>query len=246
MFMRCHVPPERWSNDAMALGDEELHHLSHVLRGEVGMPVEVFDGQGRVAHTRVRVLDRHRVEVAVEQVIQVPAPRVRVTLVQALPREQKLDLVLQKATELGVAEIVPVLADNCVARPRRDDADAKQSRWSKIVLNAARQCGTAWMPVVRAPVPLLDAVKALPSAGLLLSCSLEPDAVALREPMARARGVVTSAAAAVGPEGDFSARERKALRDAGGIPVSLGDLTLRAETAALYVLSVLKYELLDH
>lgn len=239
--MRCYVPPDQWQAGEMELAGDEAHHLRSVLRGQPGMPVEVFDGAGRVAECEVASIDRHLARVRVMQQRLMPRPALELTLVLGLPREQKLDLLIQKATELGVSRILPVRADHAVMQVREDREDAKLERWQRIALNAAKQCKSAWLPALAAPDDLAVVLAALPRQDVAILCSLEADARPVREVLSAATLPVRTAVALVGPEGDFSARERAAARNAGARPVSLGHLTLRSETAALYALSVLDY-----
>ena len=243
--MRCYVSPQYWTNGSVVLAEDEAHHLVHVLRAEVGQPVVIFDGRGREADTRVKEIARDRVVLEMVQQRAVAPPPVMLTLIQALPREQKMDIVLQKATELGAAGIVPVVSDHGVVRIR-EGHETKRERWEKIVLNAAKQSGVSWLPKVQPISPLLDTLKSLPPQDVLLICSLEPDARPLRDVMADIKPLrPRSVGVLVGPEGDFSARELAAARQAGARPVSLGSAVFRVETAALYVLSILRYELSD-
>lgn len=226
----------------MILPADESHHLAHVLRAAVGQPVVVFDGEGREADAEIAAIGRDGVTVKLMQQRQISRLPVAFTLIQALPREQKMDLVLQKGTELGIAEILPVVSDHGVVR-LRERGEAKRERWEKIILNAAKQCGVAWLPRVGEPRGLMETLGDLTRFDLLILCSLEPDARPLREVIAEARPLAPrSIALLVGPEGDFSSRELGAARRVGARPVTLGPHVLRAETAALYALSILKYE----
>ncbi len=240
--MRCHVPPAAWSTDRMQLDAEERHHLVDVLRAGVGAEITLFDGAGREAVAAVESISRDSVQVRMIQQKVHPAPAVAVTLVQAVPREQRMDMILQKATELGVAEIRPVITDHGVVRLSGDD-EGKRERWRKILLNAAKQCGTPWLPRLAPVRPAREALADLAGQDLLLVCSLEADARPLRTVLAEARArAPRRITALIGPEGDFSAREYAAARQAGARPVSFGATVLRVETAALYLLSVLRYE----
>lgn len=243
MMARCYVPPERWDGESLRLDEDEAHHLSHVLRAEVGHRVIAFDGRGRESEAEISVIERDRVELRELQRREIRRTRVEFTIIQALPREQKMDFILQKATELGASAIVPVISDHGVVR-LRDGDEAKRERWEKIVLNAAKQSGAAWLPVVHPVRHLHDALKDVPAYDVLLICSLEPDARPLRDVLAEVKArAPRTLAVLVGPEGDFSVRELAAARQAGARPVSLGPSVLRVETATLFVLSVLRYEL---
>lgn len=242
--MRCYVPPADWRADELLLPAEEVHHLHTVMRERVGAPVTAFDGAGRSAECEIVELDRRHARLRVVQQHVQPRPTPEFILLQGIPREQKMDLLIQKATELGALRIQPVQTDHAVVRLREDNEDAKRERWQRIALNAAKQCGTNWVPVVEPVRPLLACLTEMPRVDLLLVCSLEPDAQPLRAVMQAAREArPATVAILVGPEGDFSARERAAARNAGARAVRLGDSILRSETAAIFVLSVLSYEL---
>ena len=241
--MRCYVPPADWSNEIIVLSHDEAHHAAHVLRAKVGQPVKVFDGRGREGVTEIQELKRGRVTLKMVHQSTKAKPRVALTLVQALTREQKLDFILQKATELGVGTIVPVQTEHAIARIRPGEEEARHQRWQKIVLNAAKQCGAVWMPEVQPLVKMQTFLETSPRYDLFLVASLAIDAQPLREVLQRAHDRErNNIAFLIGPEGDLTVREDSAARNAGAIPVSLGDLTLRAETAAIFALSVLKYE----
>lgn len=241
--MRCYIPSSDWSPTRLVANDDEAHHLIHVLRVKPGQPVEAFDGAGRSAQAEVEVIQKHRVELRVLQVREHPRPPVAITLIQALPREQKMDLVIQKAVELGAAGIVPVITRHSLVRLDKSGSDAKRDRWDKIAVNAAKQCGSYWLPAF-APVQTFDTLlKNLPDYDLLLVCSLEGDALPLKTVLRAQRGTpVKSVAFLVGPEGDLSQDERNEARRIGARPVTLGGLTLRSETAAIFALSILSYE----
>lgn len=242
--MRCFVSPDDWQPGEMELPRDEVHHLHTVLRVKAGAPVLAFDGRGRTAECEIIEIDKRRARLRVLQQHTHPKPSPEFILLQGLPREQKMDLLIQKATELGVHRIRPVQADHAVARVREGNEEAKRERWQRIALNAAKQCGAVWLPEVEPIQPLLTCLTEMQRVDLLLICSLEPDAQPLRTVMQSAREAQPATVAfLVGPEGDFSARERAAARNAGGRAVSLGDSILRTETASLFVLSVLSYEL---
>lgn len=241
--MRCFVEPARWSSGEIELAGEEAHHLRTVLRGKVGQTVGLFDGAGNTAEAEVLSLDRHSAKVRVVQTAQEPRPSLEITLIQGVPREQKMDVVIQKATELGVTRILPVRADHAVMQVRDDNEESKRERWQRIALNAAKQCGAAWLPEIGPARELEECLTTLPGPTALILCSLESDARPFRETLNTLRATSPrSIAVLVGPEGDFSARERAAARNAGARPVSFGTRVLRTETAAIFALSVLVYE----
>ena len=229
------------------LSSEESHHLARVLRVQPGQEITLFDGQGGVAEGVIEAVSKTAVEVKVSKHWKIPKPGIEIDLIQAVPKPDRWELVLQKAVELGATTIRPVLSKHTEFKPN----PKKQDRWSKIVLNAAQQCEVRWLPDLQ-PLEMYDAL--LPTLGrydLVLIGSLYEGTKPLREiasAFAELRRDTISekkrVAMLIGPEGDFSEAEVKAAVDAGAVPVSFGDRILRTETAAIFGLSVLAYELL--
>jgi 16S rRNA (uracil1498-N3)-methyltransferase len=159
-----------------------------------------------------------------------------------------MDLIVQKAVELGAAEIAPIISDRTIVR--LDDAEAaqKQSKWQTIAIEAAKQCGQNWLPEVQTPLSLAQFFSARPRFDLQLVGSLQSEAQHLKKilfdhsPEHRERPA--SVLMLVGPEGDFTPAELSLAKSHGCRPITLGPVILRVETAALYCLSVLSYELL--
>lgn len=242
--MRCFISPDDWNRERVALDAEESHHLLRVLRARAGDEVDVFNGEGGIGRARVASVDRSRATLEITRRDAAPPPAAEITLVQALPREQKMDFIIQKATELGAACVAPLATERAVVHVGGGRAGDKKARWEKIALNAAKQCGAARLPRILAPCPLGEYLDRRPASDLFLVCALDPAARPLREVLAEARPrPVRSVAVLVGPEGDFSVDELQSILAAGARPVSLGGGVLRSETAAIYVLSVLRYEL---
>lgn len=154
-----------------------------------------------------------------------------------------MDLIVEKATELGAADIVPVLSEHAVARPDPARCRAREERWQRIAAGAARQCGAAWIPRVHPVLPLPEALVLGTECELFVFGSLASGARPLRDVM-RSAARVRSVALLVGPEGDLAPGEADRAEAAGGVPVWFGPLVLRVETAALFGLSVLAYECL--
>jgi len=243
--MRCYIPPTDWLLGEVRLTPEESHHLTHVLRAREGQTVMVFDGQGRVGEAEVlQARSKSGALVQLRNEKAVPRPRVRLQLVQALIRGSKMDLIVQKATELGVAVIAPVETERAVVRCRPGKEEDRVRRWWTVAVNAAKQCGTPWLPELLAPVSLEERVAQDAGADLALLCSLAPGVKPLRDVLRGADlGSTGRIDIYVGPEGDFTDAELSAITSAGATPVSLGNLTLRAETAALFAISAVSYEL---
>jgi 16S rRNA (uracil1498-N3)-methyltransferase len=243
MIPRCFVEPAEWAKPLVAPSAEDAHHWLDVLRVEPGMEAVVSDGLGGEAVGEVAQAAGGTVTVRIKERRQQDPSVVPVTLVQAVPKAQKMDWIIQKATEVGVQAIIPVMTDHGVVRLDEGRAGSRGSRWQKIATEAAKQCRTAWVPKVRPVVNFTTLMKARLPVETMLIGSLEPDAVPFKKCLAewvtrRPRSV----ALLIGPEGDFSPAEIEAARWAGAIPVSYGTRVLRVETAALYGLSVLAHE----
>ncbi len=225
------------------LSPDESHHLARVLRVQPGQGITLFDGRGGVADAVVEIVSKTEVKARIEKKWTVPAPAVRIDLIQAVPKPDRWELVLQKAVELGVSNIQPVLTSHTEFRPN----SKKQERWEKIVLNAAQQCEVRWLPTLK-PLEAFDTiVQDLGDYDLVLVGSLFAGARPMREiPLRQDTGgaLVGTVALLIGPEGDFTEEEVESAVQAGAVPVSFGHRILRTETAAIFGLSVLAYELL--
>jgi 16S rRNA (uracil1498-N3)-methyltransferase len=238
---RCHVPPEDWHDREMLLTPDAEHYLIHVLRARDGDEVNLFDGHGREALACLRcggAAGRARLEV--RSISIAPAPLCHLTLLQALPKSGKMDWIVEKATELGVSSIVPLLTARAIG-----GSDKHLSRWQRLAIGAARQCGTPWVPEIGPICRIADLPGVLAAVDLFLVGCLDARAKPLHTVIEAAKGRdCRRMALLIGPEGDLAPHELDELLRLGAEPVSLGGLVLRVETAALYALSVLNYEFL--
>lgn len=214
-----------------------LHYLRHVLRVRVGDGLEVFDGAGRAFDAKVLSLDEPAGALELGAGREAPRPR-SITIVQGLPKAEKLELVLQKGTELGATAFAPAACARSVVKLQGKE-ETKLARWQRIVEEAARQCGRADVPAVLPPLPLLEAVAALPDAPALLVLDEEERSLPLSAAVAPLAG--RPLALIIGPEGGLTREEVLALVARGATPVTLGRLVLRTETAALAALAVLRH-----
>ena len=244
---RFYVPPEQCSDAGITLTDREAHHGLNVVRIQRGESVVVLDGAGTEYQCEVAELAKHTIRLAVRQKNLVPRLPYQVTLIQAIPKGKLFDAIVQKATELGVARIVPLLSERVVTQLDDEKADAKAEHWRTTAIEAIKQCGSAWLPSIDIPTTLKGFLARSDSFDLALVGSLQPGSRHPRhwfQEFQQAHGKPpTTVAVWVGPEGDFTADEIATLQSAGVRPITLGRLVLRSETAATYCLSVLNYEL---
>ena len=228
---RLFLAPDRLEGSVGRLGPAERHYLAGVLRLPPGTPVEVFDGAGHAwdgefTGSEIRLGSRR----------EAPPPAASVWLAFALPRGEKADWIVQKATEVGVGRLVAWPADRSVVRLDPDRAGARLERWRRIAAEAARQCGRAGVPEVGAAGSLREALAA--PAGfdrlVLATGAVAPLGTALRRD-------ATGWLAVVGPEGGLAEGELAACLEAGCTAASLGPRVLRAETAAIVAAALIQH-----
>ncbi len=220
---------------SLTLDPSRAHHLVHVLRVAPADSLEIFDGAGSTFEARVmEVRGDGSVTLTLTNRRTQPSDRV-ITIIQGLPKGDKLELVIQKATELGANTVIPAACERSVVH-LEGKALAKQARWQKIADEAARQSGRADRLEVGLPTSLLEAVRALPSGTQVLVLDEEER----ERPLSLALGA-GSLALVIGPEGGLARGEVEQLRALGAVSVTLGRLVLRTETAALAALAVIRH-----
>jgi 16S rRNA (uracil1498-N3)-methyltransferase len=243
-----HLPPEACRGETLTLAEAEAHHALHVLRLRPGDGLTVLDGAGGIHECTVTAADRRRVSLAVVKRRTEPRPTHQVTLIQAVTKTRSMEWIVQKGTELGLRRLVPVVTERSVPQLAGAEAARKALRWREIAIESLKQCGTPWLPEIVPPLPLADYLAQAPAFELALVASLHAGACHPRHPIEEFRAkhgrLPVDVAAWVGPEGDFTEGEIAAITATGAMPVTLGPLVLRAETAAVYCLSFLAYELL--
>jgi len=234
---RFYLPPESWTAGAALTGDE-ARHLSQVLRIKPGETLTVFDGKGRRAQAQVMNVSRDRVPLKLGEASPTVVPRPSITLAQAIPKGKNMDLIVQKAVELGVALIQPLVTHNTIVQPGEGKAD----KWRRTALEACKQCGQDTLPEIAEPLTLEQWLATEnPGPGLRIIASLTPEAVNLKN-ILRINPDPVGVTLLIGPEGDFSAEETAVALDQGFLAASLGDIVLRVETASIYCVSVIRYE----
>ncbi len=244
---RFYVPPERCGAEEIHLGEAEAHHALRVLRLQVGEPVIVLDGAGHTLACEVRETTKRTVTLAVKQKQFTPPLPCQITLLQAIPKAKAMDYIVQKATELGAARIVPILSERVVVQLDEREAAAKAAKLQPVAVEAIKQCGSPWLTKIEPPSTLKNFLARGEQFDLPLVASLQADQQSprefIRQFQAQHQRLPASACVWIGPEGDFSPAEMDLLHARGALPITLGRLVLRSDTAAIYSLSVLNYEL---
>lgn len=230
---RYFLPAADWSLDQLVLRGDEARHCAQVMREGVGASIEIFDGAGRCAECEITSSSRSEVVARIISITDRAAPQPEITLHVAIPKGKLMDWIVQKAVEMGVNRIVPLVTERTIVRLDGKEAAKKVEKWQRVALEACKQCGQDHLVEI-APVARLADIEL--DGGVGLVGSLETDARPLAERVESCRGV-SAVHLAIGPEGDFSAVEYDHLRGRGFLPTGLGPLVLRVETAALVMLS---------
>jgi 16S rRNA (uracil1498-N3)-methyltransferase len=244
---RFFLSPEQCNSDAIALTGEQAHHALHVLRVRPGEQIILLDGAGREIVAEVTQALRDEVYVKVREKNSKAPPPFRITLLQAVPKGKLIETIIQKATELGAARIVPLLAKRTIVHFTEADRIRKEKKWQAVAVEAIKQCGSPWLPKVEAPISPQEFLKHAERFELALVGSLQGEAkhprVYVRTFEQAHQRRPESVSVWIGPEGDFTPGELEEIQAAGALPITLGPLVLRTDTAASYCLSILNYEL---
>jgi 16S rRNA (uracil1498-N3)-methyltransferase len=246
---RFYAAPASIGERVVDLSSEESHHLARVVRLRAGDEAFAFDGCGREYRCRVVVADARRARLEIiEALASDVEPALDLTLGQALAKGEKFDFIVQKATELGVRSIVPLITENADVKLSGERAERRAERWRRITLEALKQSGGRRLVDIRQPTPLADFIAAItanendtPPALLVFS---ERGGMAISEALCKVDHI-RRVVALVGPEGGWSDGELGLLESSGARMVTLGPRILRAETAALVAVTLIQHRLGD-
>ena len=230
--------------DSLTITGEDAHHLGRVMRAKVGDHIVVADDIGQVGEYAIQGFTENTITMSlVTRLEENTESPLKLTLIQCLPKGDKMDLIVQKATELGVNRIIPVASANCVVRYDNKKAVARQAKWQKIANEAGKQCGRSQLPEV-APIgnlkDLLVAIQQEKTSGICM-CYENEEQQGIKNYLQSQQGA-QHLQVIIGPEGGFSLEEADLAQAAGVTAVSLGTRILRAETAAIAAMTVMQYE----
>lgn len=239
---RFYVTPSSIKGNSIYISGSEAHHILDVMRLKRGDRIVTFDSKGKeyegvienIAKKEIVVEILHTREVAI-------AEKINITLVQAIPKGVKIDFIIEKSVELGVDEIMPINSARTVVRLNKQRQESRYNRWQRIALSASKQCGRLRLPIVYPVMEFIDAIKRTKDYDLALMACLHRDAQSLKKTITNFKG--KRLIVFIGPEGDFTDGEVETAKAEGSKLVSLGPRTLRVDTAAINILSILEYEL---
>lgn len=236
--------PSSITKETVCLDGPDVNHIKNVLRMKPGEKLDINDGQGNTYHCEI---ERYEALSLLLNILSSEASDTelpsKIFLFQALPKGDKMELIIQKSVELGVHQIIPVATRRCVVKLDEKKAEKKTQRWNAIAESAAKQCGRSKMPTVS---PVMDFSSALEYAS---RCEYVLIPYELAKGMEETKHLISSVQGGqdigifIGPEGGFEEAEVMAAMENGAVPITLGKRILRTETAGLAVLSILMYHL---
>ena len=216
---------------------KEIHHLKNVLRLKPKQQIQIFNAQGQEIVGTITTLTKDRIEIRRDYTIPAKKEKsIHLILACALPKRAKFEFIIEKCTELGVDEIIPLKTERTEVFLNEERAQKKKDRYQTVAINAAKQSGRRDVPKIHPPQEIPQALHGLGQDTIIFI----PCLAGIRESFQHAfkqKDSKTKIAFFIGPEGDFTIEEINLVRQAGGIPVSLGNLVLKVDTAALAVVS---------
>ena len=237
------------TGETITIGGGDANHLAHSLRSKRGDKITAVDGAGNCAVVELIDFDRQKITAKRVSEIQRVVGEQEIILVDCLPKKNRFDTIIEKATELGVDKIEPLLSDRTIARPNALREKNKYERWNRIAKEAAEQCARNSIPeigTIRVLDEWLKEISPLAANELLLFCWEREQMVTIRAILSTwlDSHIARKIFVLIGPEGGFSDREVRDIKASGGISVTMGKRILKTDTAAISALAMINYELL--
>jgi 16S rRNA (uracil1498-N3)-methyltransferase len=244
--MRCfHVPKEQISDNQIRFFSTELHHLMNVVRLQNGDVITVLDGVGGVYDVLLVSVSTHLAIGEIRSWKQVELPKIEVTLIQGISKSDSMDMIIQKATELGVYKIIPALCQRTVPNFTTEKAQKRVIRWNQIAIEASKQSRRPFFPKIHDIIKFNDSLNVSQADLKLIFTIPSIDSVCSQKlkDILRQRTDAKKIQIIVGPEGDFTDDEINYALSVDAIPISFGRNILRTETASIAGLTIVLYEL---
>ena len=229
--------------DEVTISGSDANHLARSLRAKRGDKITAVDGTGNCAILELINFDKETIKAKRIGELQKIVVEKKIVLADCLPKQNRFDNIIEKATELGVEKIIPLISERTIARPGGNRAQNKIERWQRIAKEAAEQCARDTIPEIETLRELDDWLKEIPPPDeetLFLFCWELEQNTTVREVLSlnKDKNIIVL----IGPEGGFSEREVSEIKSAGGVSVTLGKRILKTDTAAISVLAMINYE----
>jgi 16S rRNA (uracil1498-N3)-methyltransferase len=237
---RFYCPTKNIFKDKIIINDlKGVHHIKDVLRLKEKDRLSVFDDSGSEYDGYIKEMSPEAIVIAIKEKFPSKKETIVITLACALPKKSKFDDIVDKLTQLGVSKIIPLRTKRVIIKLDRHKACLRQLRWQKIAQNASQQCQRSHLPIIEPVKELGEVLSQAEDFDLKLIPTLIGERQELKEIIVarKAKNILVL----IGPEGDFTPQEVDLAKQAGCIPISLGDLVLRVETAAVAVASFIKF-----
>ena len=239
---RFFINQSQIQNGRATITGSDVNHINRVLRLAKGDRLLVLDGAGGIFLAEIEKASRDEVTCSIiERLPEGDGPVVRVTLVQGIPKGEKMDLIIQKGTEIGVCRFVPLVCERSLVRLDGERATRKKERWQRVAVEAAKQCRRADVPAVAAPAHWGEVLGELAPGTAALIPWEEERHMSLKD-FLRENAPAPEITLFIGPEGGFTGAEVDRARELGVAPVSLGPRILRTETAGLVVSALVLFQ----
>lgn len=235
------IDPAQINDNRVIIGGKDFHHLHHVLKLKKGDYLQVADGEKFLYQARIEHIGLHEAQALIlEPLGKMMGNNLNIIVGQALPKGQKMDLIVQKGTELGVSVFVPLLTERVIGKTSASTGTRKIERWGRIALEASKQCKRLTVPKIHAPLDLSEFCQAFHQVSYKIIL-WEKATQRLKASLSTEEPSPHEVAIATGPEGGFTTQEVTLAEGAGFKPLFLGERILRTETASLVLVSILQF-----
>lgn len=224
---------------------EDNKHISKVLRLTEGDCIEVCDGHNNEYITKIQTISKSKVDLTIlEKKLSGTEPNIKVTLFQSIPKSDKMEMIIQKVTELGIFDVFPIISKRTIVKLNGKNKQKKIERWRKIAIEAAKQCKRGIIPDIKTPITFEQMLESVFQYDLVIIPYEKEKGQGFKN-LLKSNGRFKKIAIVIGPEGGFDDQEILTAKKAGAVPVTLGPRILRTETAGFVALSILMYEIGD-
>lgn len=243
------VKDEQIENNIVKVEGTDVNHIKNVLRQKVGDEITICNSQKQKNYLcDIIKIEREVIECRIVRELEDFKSNIKVTIMQGLPKSDKMDLVIQKSVELGVYDIIPVEMERCIVKLQEKDKKKKLERWQKIAEVAAKQCDRNFIPIVKNIMTLKNICKILSEYDIVILAYEKEEKTKLKEALKKIKEKYkdneVKIAVIIGPEGGIDSKEVQMIQESDNVvTVTLGKRILRTETVALNVLSIIMYEL---